>query len=350
MHPVLLNKKLSELLPANIYKALHQPAFLEHWYWWLIGLVVSFGIAWWGLAPDAKGGRRAIGWFGTLGAFAFALTLGAVGLSRLRYVQLHTYGVLVAVGFLVGIVLAVREARRVGINIERILDLAFWLLIAAMVGARLFYIGLHWKIYQTDFMNPNLVWYQWKVFRLWEGGLLYYGGFLLALAVCFIFIKFYKLSFWSLSDLMIPSVAIGQFFGYLGSYAAGFGYGIHTSVPWSVTFSQGAAVRGLPLHPTQLYGALGALFLFFILLWVRSEKKYDGQVFLWYLLLYPVISFVIELFTAESSKTFLIKAINNNAGLMSSLSWSQAISIVLFVIAFFYLINKSNQESPVTSA
>lgn len=119
MHPVLLNKKLVELLPADLYKALGPKGYLmTHWQWWVGGLIVAIAIAWWGLAPDAKGGRRAFGWLGTLGAFAMAVMLGGIGLGRLQYIQLHTYGVLVAVGFLIGIVLAVREARCVYVDVE----------------------------------------------------------------------------------------------------------------------------------------------------------------------------------------------------------------------------------------
>ncbi len=346
MHPILLNKKLIEILPANLYQALSPKGFIiVHWKAWLLGLIVAFIIAWWGLAPEAKGGRRAIGWLSTFVSFIFALLLTGFAVSRLKYIQLHTYGVLVAIGFLIGIILAVREAYRLGFDVERILDLAFWLLISAMVGARALYVFLHWNVYSVDFTNPQLRWFQWRIFRLWEGGLLYYGGFFLGLLIFYIFVKVNKLDFWALGDLIIPSIAIGQFFGYLGSFAAGFGYGIHTDVPWAVTFNQGAAVRGLPLHPTQLYGALGALFLFFVLLWLRSEKRYNGQVFLWYLLLFPVISYVIDTYTADASKTMLFTAMNNANGTGFNLSWSQGISVILFVVALFYLINRPSQAS-----
>lgn len=348
MEPVLLHKHLSKLLPKQVYEAIGAKGFLTlNWPWWVVGLVVAIGIAWWGLAPDASGQRRAMGWLGTIGAFAFALLLGLVGLGKLpsQMLQLHTYGVLVAIGFLVGIVLAVREARRAGVDAERILDLAFWLLIAAMVGARLSYVVLRWSEFAPDFKSgkPFL---QWKVFRLWEGGLMYYGGFLLALLVSWLFIRAYKLNFGQMADAIIPSVAIGQFFGLLGSYAAGFGSGKMTELPWKVIYSKGAAVRGIGLHPTQIYEALGVLALFFILLWIRSTKRYHGQVFLWYLILYPLMAFFLDMLRASDTLNFIFEHnITPMATGADILSWSQAISVALFAWAFLALTSRRNQST-----
>ena len=287
-----------------------------------------------------------MGWLGTFAALIVALLLGGVGLGRIEVLQLHSYGVLVAIGFLIGIILAVREARRAGEDPERILDLAFWLLITAMIGARLLYVGLHWSEYAGDLSNH---WTKWKVFRLWEGGLLFYGGFILALAVCWIFIRVYDMDFWKQADILIPSVAIGQFFGLLGSYAAAFGYGRPTENAWNVIYTRPVRwVTELPLnealHPTQLYAALGVLFLFFLLLWLRSEKKFNGQVFITYLLIYPIISFGVELFrhSDDPRRKFLTES-NFFKGFNGPdmLTATQALSIAVFVFAVFLWLNRT---------
>lgn len=324
--------------------------------WWIVGLALCIALAWWGLAPEANGGRRAVGWLSTLGALVFAGLLALVGVGRLRFIQLHTYGVLVAIGFLIGIVLAVREAKRVGENTERILDLAFWLLIAAMIGARLSYIGIHWNEYASDFANRTAPWYQMKVFRLWEGGLIFFGGFLLAFLVCLAFARVYKMDFWKLADTLVPSIAIGQFFGQLGSLAAGFGYGKASTMAWAINYPKGAGIDPtMAVHPTQLYSALGVLVLFFVLLWLRSEKRFHGQVFLWYMVLYPALAFFVEIFRGDecpqgvSAPASVCRAMLTYKDItpispgIDALSWSQMFAIVAFCLGLFFLYQRGAQ-------
>lgn len=323
--------------------------------YWIVGLVVCIGLAWWGLAPNVSSERRVVGWLSTLGALAFAGILALVGVGKLRFIQLHTYGVLVAIGFLIGIVLAVREAKRIGENTERILDLAFWLLIAAMIGARLSYIGIHWNEYAGDFAKTKL-WYQWKVFRLWEGGLTFFGGFLFALIVCWMFVRLYNMDFWKLADTLIPSVAIGQFFGQLGSLAAGFSYGKASTLPWAITYPAGSPVNlSIPVHPTQLYEALGVLILFVALLWIRSEKRFHGQVFLWYLVLFPALSFFVEMFRGDecpmgvSKPAFVCRAMVTYKDVtpvsqgFDILSYGQLFAAVAFVLGLYFLFQRRNE-------
>ena len=339
MHPILLNKPLKELLPAYMING-WIPALASRWQLWAAGLVISIAVAWWGMAPEASKGRRAAGWLGTLASVVFVVFLASLGLRRPNFVvQLHTYGVLVAVGFLLGIILAVREAKRKAENAERILDLAFWILITAMVGARLLYVLIHWKTFKTDWLANEGPWYAAKVFRLWEGGLIFYGGFALALVVVVLFVSLYKLNFWRLADLVIPSVVIGQFFGQIGNYAAGFHTG---SASWAMEFKKVAA--NITLHPTQLYEAVGLLFLFFFLLWMRSEKRYHGQVFLYYLLLYPVLSFATNCFLLKPGSGMLLEAQWKFMGAnLSLLSGSQAISLGVFVLAVILMLQKGTE-------
>jgi len=206
--------------------------------------------------------------------------------------KIHTYGVFIALGFLTGIILALREAKRVGEEPENILDLAFYSIIAAIVGSRLLYIVLNYQYYIE---NPL------EMIKIWSGGLVYYGGFLLALIVGIWYIRKSHLPLWKTADIIAPSIAIGEAIGRLGCFSAGCCYGKVTTLPWAVTFSnpESLAIVGIPLHPTQLYSSITALFIFLILTVVKRVKKFDGLLIWLYVLLYSITRYVIEIFRGD---------------------------------------------------
>jgi phosphatidylglycerol---prolipoprotein diacylglyceryl transferase len=133
-------------------------------------------------------------------------------LAKFADITIHTYGVMLAIGFLLGILLALREARRVGIDPNRILDLAFYFLIAGLLGSRLFYVLGHWD----DFRSHPV-----EMIMFWQGGLVFYGGLILAFPVGLWYLRKYRLSFPAVADVIAPSIAIGQAFGRLGCFSAG---------------------------------------------------------------------------------------------------------------------------------
>ncbi|MFH2013155.1 MAG: prolipoprotein diacylglyceryl transferase [Pseudomonadota bacterium] len=235
--------------------------------------------------------------------------------------KIHTYGFFIALGFLVGIVLALREARRVGEEPENILDLAFYGIIAAIVGSRLLYIILNHRYYIE---NPM------EIVKIWNGGLVYYGGFLLALIVGIWYIRKKDLPLWKTVDILAPSVAIGEAIGRLGCFSAGCCYGKETVLPWAVTFSnpESLARLGIPLHPTQLYSSVNALFIFLILTVVKRFKKFDGLLIWLYVLLYSITRSIIEIFRGDV-RGFIFGKI---------LSTSQFIGIILVIISVLMLI------------
>jgi len=133
-------------------------------------------------------------------------------LAKFADITIHTYGMMLALGFLLGILLALREARRVGLDPNRILDLAFYFLIAGLVGSRLFYVLGHWN----DFRSHPV-----EMVMFWRGGLVFYGGLILAFPVGLWYLRKHRLSFPKVADLMAPSIAIGQTLGRLGCFSAG---------------------------------------------------------------------------------------------------------------------------------
>jgi phosphatidylglycerol:prolipoprotein diacylglycerol transferase len=236
---------------------------------------------------------------------------------------LHTYGLLIATGFIVGIGLAQREARRRGQDPERIADLSFWILVAALVGSRVYFIFVNWKDYfeagtfliQTPFGRIP------RVLAIWEGGLVFYGGFIGAALAAWLYLRRHRMGFLAHADTLIPSLAIGHFFGRLGCFSAGCCWGdvAHTRLPWAASFPpeslafQTFASRAdpgaylapdhahtLPLHPTQLYEAFGELGLFlFLVMVVRPRKAFHGEVLAVWLMLYAILRSTVESFRGD---------------------------------------------------
>ncbi len=133
-------------------------------------------------------------------------------LLKIDSFTLHTYGVLLASGFFIALILARREARRAGIDPTLVMDLAFYLLLAALIGSRLFYVLTHLGEFRESPMDAV---------RFWRGGLVFYGGLILAFAVGLWYVRKHRLNFGGMADLMAPSIAIGQAVGRLGCFAAG---------------------------------------------------------------------------------------------------------------------------------
>jgi phosphatidylglycerol:prolipoprotein diacylglycerol transferase len=235
--------------------------------------------------------------------------------------RIHTYGVFIALGFLTGIILALREAKRVGEEPENILDLSFYSIIAAILGSRLLYIILNYRYYIE---NPL------EMIKIWSGGLVYYGGFLLALIVGIWYIRKRHLPLWKTADIIALSIAIGEAIGRLGCFSAGCCYGKETTLPWAITFSnpKSLAMLGIPLHPTQLYSSITALFIFLILTVVKRFKKFDGLLIWLYVLLYSITRSIIEIFRGDD-RGFLFEG---------TLSVSQFIGIILVITSVFMLI------------
>lgn len=230
--------------------------------------------------------------------------------------KLHTYGLMIAIGFLVGMNLAAREARRIDVSKEGgfdqfVLDLTFWILVSSIVGARLLFIIVEW----SDVYARNPL----KIFKVWEGGFVFYGGFIAAVAFSVYYCRRKGRSFLVVADTLIPSVALGHFFGRLGCLAAGCCWGVEVDpqFPFAVQFPEGALAHSsmlrsqvLPpgaeytphLHPVQLYESFGELTIFFVLIGVRSIKRFHGQVLLFYLFSYPILRTGLEFIRGDKER------------------------------------------------
>jgi len=206
--------------------------------------------------------------------------------------SIKIYGFFIAVGFLAGIGVAVREARRIGYDPQLVLDMAFYMVLGAIVGSRIFYVLTHFSSYRNQPLD---------MLKLWEGGLTFFGGFILAAAACIWMAKKNGCGIWQTFDLFAPSLAIGVFFGRIGCFSAGCCYGRACSMPWAVTFTDPHSLARLyvPLHPTQLYAAAGAAATLLILLAVKQRKSFDGQLALVWMFCYCCSRLIEELFRGD---------------------------------------------------
>lgn len=214
-------------------------------------------------------------------------------LFEFKHFAIHTYGFFIALGFLCAIFISKREARIAGEDPEKIADLIFWILVSAILGSRIFYVIVYWN----DFYPNKLI----DVFKLWEGGLVFYGGFIGAVAAAYVYVRRFQLDFWKTADILAPAIPFGHFLGRLGCFSAGCCHGKACSLPWAVTFThpETLAPPNIPVHPTQIYESLTNLLIFIVILNFKRFKTFKGQVFLVYVAIYAVARFILEMFRGD---------------------------------------------------
>jgi len=210
---------------------------------------------------------------------------------RLGPLDIHTYGVLVAIGFIVGLAVAGRRARSEGIPAEQISDLGIWLIIAGMLGGKLFHIIFFWDDFIAGWHADGL--------RSLREGFVFYGGFILATLAAVVYAHRKRLPLAKLLDIFSPSVALGHAFGRMGCFFNGCCYGKPCALPWAVTFPPPHMMAGIPVHPTEIYEALGNLAIFAGLSLFYRHKRFDGQVFWLYVLSYGALRLVVEFFRGD---------------------------------------------------
>ncbi len=240
---------------------------------------------------------------------------------KIGFLTIYTYGLFVAIGILTAILIGKYEAERTGMNPEEIMDLAFYIIISGILGARLFYVATNFNLFRSDLL---------EIFRIWHGGLVYYGGFISSLIVAFIYAKIKKMPVWNTADIVALVIPAGHFFGRIGCFFAGCCYGKECDLPWAVIFSHKdtLARQDILLHPTQLYAALANLIVFIFLFYFRKHKQYDGQVFWVYMLVYGIIRSIIEIFRGDE----------RGATILDIFSISQTIGLSAAAVSFIVLI------------
>ncbi len=242
-------------------------------------------------------------------------------------VKIFTYGLLVATGFFTAILLASKQGEKEGMDPQVIMDLCFYILLSAIVGARVLYVIVEYKY----FVDRPL-----DILKVWKGGLVFYGGLVLAIVVAMRMAKVKGLPIWKTADILAPSIAIGQAIGRWGCLFAGCCYGAQTDLPWGITFTdpKSLAPLNVSLHPTQIYLSLNAILIFSILVWLRKRKTFDGQIFCMYGILYSIGRFIIEYFRND----------DRGYAVEGMLSTSQFIGIFALLVSIFMFLKLKNNS------
>lgn len=190
------------------------------------------------------------------------------------------YGIFILSGVLIGTILAIREAKRRGVDEETLLDLLIFAIPAAIIGARIYYVVFSWDTYRD---NPI------QALNIRGGGLAIHGAIIAAVIVAVIFCKIRKENFWVMGDITAPSLILGQAIGRWGNYVNQEAHGGPTNLPW------GILINGVKVHPTFLYESIWDFLVFIFLVWYsRGKPKKEGEVFLLYLALYSLARLFIE--------------------------------------------------------
>jgi phosphatidylglycerol---prolipoprotein diacylglyceryl transferase len=236
-------------------------------------------------------------------------------------IPIRMYGLMIGLGFLVAVWLASRRAKKEGIDPERIMDMGVYLLLAAIIGSRLFYVLVNLQEFQRNWLDA---------FAIWKGGLVFYGGLIGAVAIGIWYVRKHDLPVWKTADIVAPYIALGHMFGRFGCFFAGCCYGApcHTSVGITFSDTHSLAPLDVPLYPTQLFEAGGEFANFLVLLAVYRFRKFDGQVFWLYPALYSILRFIVEFFRGDEARGVYFGG---------SISTSQLVSIGMFALSLFML-------------
>jgi phosphatidylglycerol---prolipoprotein diacylglyceryl transferase len=251
-------------------------------------------------------------------------------------VTIHSYGLLLAIAFIVGIWLASSLARKEGLDPDAIWNMGLIIIFSALVGAKILLFVSDFSYYSQ---NPREI---FSLATLRSTGV-YYGGLLLALAASAIYLRRFDLPAWKVADLCAPGIALGQAVGRLGCLSAGCCFGKPTTMPWGVTYTSRYAFDnvGVPLnvrlHPTQVYESLATLALFAYLMWRRNKKHFTGQIILEFIVFYAGLRFVIEFFR-DDDRGFVAN------GLLSTSQFIGILTIIGAAILYFYL-NRRRKEA-----
>lgn len=276
---------------------------------------------------------------------------------------IHTYGVLVVIGFLLALQVAYLQAKRLGRYADEVMDFAFWALVGGVLGARILYIVVEARDYFYE--HPWVEVQQLgihipRLFALWEGGLVYWGGAIGGFVALLVYAQRHRISIPVFADLIVLGLPLGQAFGRLGCVAAGCCYGkpvyhldagkVVSDLPFALRFPPDSLAypslfqsgtweqkqlmlklgSTLPLFPSQLAESFGCLLLFFILLWIAPRKWFHGQLLLCYAIGYSVMRFLLETLRGDAARGFV-------SGILSTSQFISLSVVFLCIVAIFWI-------------
>lgn len=228
--------------------------------------------------------------------------------------KIYSYGLFVALGFVAAVRIAAAEMERKGVDRERFYEMGVWVVVAAILGARAFHVAVFWKQYA---LAPL------EALKLWNGGLVFYGGFVGATAAGILYVRRHGIPVLPAADACALGIPLGLAFGRVGCTLAGCCFGKPTESRWAIVFTDPSGLAPLfrPLHPTQIYEALASLAIFGFLYAARERFRTPGMLFWTTLVLYGAARFFLETYRDDPR------------GFVLGFSESQVVSFVLVAYA-----------------
>lgn len=231
-------------------------------------------------------------------------------------IDIMWYGILICIGILLATFITYKRAPRHGIKSDKVLDYILICVPLGIIGARLYYVIFNWDYYAGDIF---------RIINIRAGGLAIHGGLIFGLGAAVILCLIWKIRPFNLLDLAIPSIALAQSIGRWGNYFNSEAHGGPTDLPWAVM------IDGVPCHPTFLYESIWCMLLFFILIYIDNHRKFEGQVFLLYGILY-------------SAERFFVEALRTDSLMIGPFKQAQLLSlsiIILFTLIYLVLNKKA---------
>jgi phosphatidylglycerol:prolipoprotein diacylglycerol transferase len=257
-------------------------------------------------------------------------------LLKIGPVTIHTYGFTMALGVALGLWFVYSQAKKHDLSGSRLIDMGFYTIIISLVGAKLILLVGNFSYYTS---------YPKELLSLARSGGVFQGGLTFGFLFALWYLRRHKIPLWKTADLIGPALALGHAFGRIGCFAAGCCYGRACDMPWGITFSNSYAhdltgiTQGQPIHPTQLYETVMNFVNFVVLFLILKKKKFDGQVFSFYIINYSIIRFFIEYYRGDHpDRAFMIQ----HANPYLSLSYPQVFCVVGLVagIILFFILKK----------
>ncbi len=225
-------------------------------------------------------------------------------LLKIGPLTIHTYGFMLALGVASALWFLYVQSKKQGLEAPKMLDMAFYTIIISLIGAKLILFIGNFSYYMR---------YPGELFSLARSGGVFQGGLAFGIIFALWYFRKHRIPTWKAADIVGTALALGHGFGRIGCFSAGCCYGRECSLPWGVTFQNEYAhnLTGIPihqiLHPTQLYESALNFLNFFVLFLILRKKKFDGQVFSFYIINYSIIRFFVEYFRGDHpDSAFLI--------------------------------------------
>ena len=246
---------------------------------------------------------------------------------NLGFLHLRSYGVMMALAFVVGTFLALREARRLGLDEDKVVNVILITLIASVFGARMLYVLEHLSEFRREWTSA---------LALWQGGLTLYGGIVAGVFAGLLAARRMGLPVWITADALTPALAIGTMFGRVGCFLNGCCYGRPTTLPWGVVFPHDSFATlefgDQPVHPSQLYNALAGLLLFLLFQFTRKRFKVPGVMFWTFIVLFAIVRIPLDM-----TRTYEADAVLMHIGL-AEITESQLMSVGMILFGVLMIL------------